>query len=121
MDPRRRRFDRQRVLYVDHAAPVETIRKKLNDVVSQSKLWNGKVVRLQVSDCKETTIELRALVSADNASAAWDLRCEVREKLIEYIQREHPYALPRRRFEDVDKTAARSDEARDVRRRAGAD
>jgi small-conductance mechanosensitive channel len=39
-------------LYVDHAAPVETIRKKLNDVVLQSKLWNGKVVRLQVSDCK---------------------------------------------------------------------
>jgi small-conductance mechanosensitive channel len=67
-------------LYVDHAAPVETIRKKLNDVVSQSKLWNGKVVRLQVSDCKETTIELRALVSADDAAAAWDLRCEVREK-----------------------------------------
>ena len=106
-------------LYVDHAAPVETIRKKLNDVVSQSKLWNGKVVRLQVSDCKETTIELRALVSADNASAAWDLRCEVREKLIEFIQREHPYALPRRRFEDVDKTAARSDEARDVRAARG--
>jgi len=106
-------------LYVDHAAPVETIRKKLNDVVSQSKLWNGKVVRLQVSDCKETAIELRALVSADNASAAWDLRCEVREKLIEFIQREHPYALPRRRFEDVDKTAARSDEARDVRAARG--
>jgi small-conductance mechanosensitive channel len=106
-------------LYVDHAAPVETIRKKLNDVVSQSKLWNGKVVRLQVSDCKETTIELRALVSADNASAAWDLRCEVREKLIEFIQREHPYALPRRRLEDVDKTAARSDEARDVRAARG--
>jgi hypothetical protein len=106
-------------VYVDHAAPVETIRKKLNDVVSQSKLWNGKVVRLQVSDCKETTIELRALVSADNASAAWDLRCEVREKLIEFIQREHPYALPRRRFEDVDKTAARSDEAHDVRAARG--
>jgi small-conductance mechanosensitive channel len=106
-------------LYVDHAAPVETIRKKLNDVVSQSKLWNGKVVRLQVSDCKETTIELRALVSADNASAAWDLRCEVREKLIEFIQREHPYALPRRRLEDVDKTAARSDEAREVRAARG--
>jgi small-conductance mechanosensitive channel len=106
-------------LYVDHVAPVETIRKKLNDVVLQSKLWNGKVVRLQVSDCKETTIELRALVSADNASAAWDLRCEVREKLIEFIQREHPYALPRRRLEDVDKTAARSDEARDVRAARG--
>jgi hypothetical protein len=65
--------------YVDHTAPVDAIRKKLAEIASQSKLWNGKVVSLQVSDCKETTIELRALVSANSASAVWDLRCEVRE------------------------------------------
>jgi small-conductance mechanosensitive channel len=55
--------------YVDHTAPVDAIRKKLTEIASQSKLWNGKVVSLQVSDCKETTIELRALVSANSASA----------------------------------------------------
>ena len=77
-------------LYVDHTAPVEAIREKLAEIASQSKLWNGKVVSLQVSDCKETTIELRAFVSADNASAVWDLRCEVREKLIDFLQREYP-------------------------------
>ena len=93
-------------LYVDHTAPVDAIRKKLTEIVSQSKLWNGQVVNLQVSDCKETTIELRALVSANNASAAWDLRCEVREKLVDFLQREHPYALPRRRYEAAEKTDA---------------
>ena len=77
-------------LYVDHTAPVEAIREKLAEIASQSKLWNGKVVSLQVSDCRETTIELRALVSANNASAVWDLRCEVREKLIDFLRREHP-------------------------------
>ena len=102
-------------LYVDHTAPVDAIRKKLTEIAEQSKLWNGKVVSLQVSDCKETTIELRALVSANNASAVWDLRCDVREKLIDFLQCEHPYALPRRRYEDAGKAALQSDETREAR------
>lgn len=99
------------LFYVDPTAPIEAIRNKLMQIVSQSPLWNRQVVSLQVSDCRETTIELRALVSANNASAVWDLRCEVREKLIDFLQREHPYALPRRRYEAVGKPA---DEAREM-------
>jgi len=102
-------------LYVDHTAPIAAIRSKLAEIATQSKLWNGKVVSLQVSDCKETTIELRALVSADNASAVWDLRCEVREKLIDFLQRECPSALPRRRYEAAEKTASQADQALEVR------
>jgi small-conductance mechanosensitive channel len=102
-------------LYVDHTVPVEAIRKKLTEIAAQSKLWNGKVVSLQVSDCRETAIELRALVSANNAPAVWDLRCEVREKLIDFLQREHPEALPRRRYEAADGIATQPQEAREVR------
>jgi small-conductance mechanosensitive channel len=102
-------------LYVDHATPVEAVRAKLAEIVAQSKLWNGKIASLQVSDCRETTIELRALVSANNASAVWDLRCEVREKLIDFLQREHPEALPRRRYAAADDAAALPQEAREVR------
>lgn len=107
--------------YVDHTAPVDVIRKKLAEVVAQSKLWNGKVVSLQVSDCKDTTIELRALVSANNASATWDLRCEVREKLIDFLRREYPSALPRRRYENeaAEKSEATSDETPDIRAARG--
>jgi len=90
------------VLYVDHTMPVDALRKKLTEIVAQSKLWNGQVARLQVTDCKETTIELRALVSANNAGALSDLRADVREKLIDFLQREHPHALPRRRTEISD-------------------
>ena len=61
----------------------------------------------------ETAIELRALVSANNASAVWDLRCEVREKLIDFLQREHPTALPRRRYEAAENAAAKADETRE--------
>jgi small-conductance mechanosensitive channel len=86
-------------LYVDPTAPVAAIREKLTEIAAESKLWNGKVVNLQVSDCTETAMQLRALVSANSAPAVWDLRCEVREKLVEFLQREYPSALPRRRYQ----------------------
>jgi len=100
-------------LYVDHTVPIEAVRAKLKHIAAQSKLWDGRVVNLQVSDCKEATVELRVLVSARNAPAVWDLRCEVREKLIDFLQREHPWALPRRRY---DAEGAAMPAARDARR-----
>ena len=92
-------------LYVDYRAPVAAIREKLTDIVKQSTHWNGKVVGLQVTDAKERTIELRCLMSANSAGQAFDLRCEVREQLIDFLQREHPEALPRERAEVAHETA----------------
>lgn len=57
----------------------------------------SSVVNLQVIDADSRTIELRALVSARNAPQSWDLRCEIREKLIGMIRDEMPEALPRER------------------------
>ena len=72
------------------------------EVARASPLWDGRVVVLQVSDAtRDNTVELRALLSARSAPAAWDLRCEVREKLIAYLQEEYPNALPRTRQEFV--------------------
>jgi small-conductance mechanosensitive channel len=86
-------------IYVDYHAPVEAVREKLNEIVKQSKLWDGRVVNLQVTDAKEGTIELRCLMSANSASHAFDLRCEVREKLVDFLQKQYPAALPRQRAE----------------------
>jgi small-conductance mechanosensitive channel len=86
-------------LYVDYTAPVERIREKLSELASSSKFWDGQVAALQVTDAKTSTMELRAIVSARNAGAAWDLRCEVREKLIAFLQKDYPSALPRQRAE----------------------
>ncbi len=89
-------------LYVDYTVPVEKLREKLMDIVRASPLWDGRVVVLQVTDAtKDHTVELRALLSARSAPSAWDLRCEVREKLIAYLQEEYPDALPRTRQEFV--------------------
>lgn len=85
------------MIYVDYRAPVPAIRQKLEEIAKASPLWDGKVVNLQVTDCKADTIELRCLTSASSAPKTFDLRCEVREKLIDFLQREHPEALPRQR------------------------
>jgi hypothetical protein len=87
------------LIYVDYTVPVARVREELTKIASRSKLWDGQVVNLQVTDAKHDTVELRALVSAANAPAAWDLRCEVREALIAFLQREYPHALPKQRAE----------------------
>jgi small-conductance mechanosensitive channel len=87
------------VLYVDYAASVGRIRDKLNEIVAQSPLWDHQVVNLQVNDIKETTMQLRVLVSAKNADSLNNLQAELREKLIDFLQKEHPEALPRARAE----------------------
>ncbi|HYI84196.1 MAG TPA: mechanosensitive ion channel domain-containing protein [Acetobacteraceae bacterium] len=86
-------------LYVDYSVPVEAVRRELAQIARASPLWDGRVVNLQVSDAKEWAVELRALVSARNAPQAWDLRCEVREKLVAFLQREYPHALPTARVQ----------------------
>jgi small-conductance mechanosensitive channel len=83
-------------IHADYSVPVERVRQKLTETVKNDPLWNGKVADLQVTDAKDGRLELRAIVSAATLRKAWDLRCAVREKLIAFLQREHPNALPGR-------------------------
>jgi small-conductance mechanosensitive channel len=89
------------ILHVDYTVPVDLLRQRLDEIVHNSKLWDGKLAVLQVTDAPANMVELRALVSARNAAQLWDLRCEVREKLIGFLQTEYPRALPHERFESA--------------------
>ena len=86
-------------LYVDYTVPVEAVRSELKSILENSKLWDGRVCVLQVTNASERTVELRALMSAADSSSAWELRCEVREKLIAFIRQNYPDALPKVRAE----------------------
>ena len=74
------------LLRVSPTVSVDRLRRKLDEIVHQSQLWDGKVVRLEVTDIAIDAVELRALVSARSPAQAWNLRCEVREKLLEFLQ-----------------------------------
>ncbi len=86
-------------LYVDYTVPVEAVRNELERILKESQHWDGKVCVLQVTNTTDKTIELRALMSAVDASTAWTLRCEVREKLVSFIRDKYPNALPKVRAE----------------------
>ena len=90
-------------LQVDYAVPVDAVRQELTRILEGSPNWDRKVNVLQVTDAKDRTLELRALASSSNASKSWDLRCEVREKLVAFVQKNYPESLPRLRttFERV--------------------
>lgn len=87
------------LIYVDYAAPVGIIREKLTEIVKNSNSWDGHVINLQVTDAKEQVMELRCLMSARSAGQVFNLRCEVREKLIDFLVEHHPEGLPRQRSE----------------------
>ena len=90
---------------VDYAAPVAEIRAECERVVRASKHWDGMVWQLDVTDATDRALELRAIMSASNAGAAWDLRCEVREKVVDYLRRTHPESLPRLRVVELEGAA----------------
>ncbi|TGE29219.1 mechanosensitive ion channel family protein [Hymenobacter metallicola] len=84
-------------LQTDYTVPVEAVRAELGRILEVHPLWDKRVGVLHVTDAKERTLELRALVSAADAGAVWELRCAVREQLITFLQREFPGSLPRTR------------------------
>ena len=85
------------VLYLDYQAPIGELRKELKRLVENNPKWDRKVCGLQVTDTKQSTIEVRALVSGTDPGKLSDLRCEVREGLIEFLCRNYPESLPRQR------------------------
>jgi small-conductance mechanosensitive channel len=83
------------VLHVDFTVPVEELRAEMYRVVQRSPLWDGQDWVLQVVDTTPSTMVVRGLVSSADAPSNWDLCCDVREKLLAFLQERHPEALPK--------------------------
>jgi hypothetical protein len=75
--------------------PIEEVRTEAERVLSESTLWDKRAFGVQVTDWKTDSVEIRILVSADAAGKLFDLRSEVREKLLAYLQQREPSAFPR--------------------------
>ncbi|MEU1310169.1 mechanosensitive ion channel domain-containing protein [Streptomyces cinnamoneus] len=81
--------------HLDHTAPMDLMRERLHHVLKLSPEWDGRAWSLVVTDTTPSTIQVRALVTAKDADDIWTLRCVVREEMVSWLRREHPYALPR--------------------------
>jgi small-conductance mechanosensitive channel len=102
------------LLYVDYTVPVAAVRTELQRILENTDLWDRKVGLLQVTNVSERAVELRVLVSAPDSGTAWDLRCHVRERLIEFLQEHYPQALPKVRAE-LPKAPPQADVPADLR------
>ena len=89
------------MLYLDYAAPVDTVRQKAIEFVADSKSGEAKVTSVQVTNATPQAIEVRILVVAASPGTTSNVCADVRERLIAYLQKEHPEALPRQRSESV--------------------
>ena len=89
-------------IYTDYTVPVDELRKELTRILEGTDLWDGQTNVLQVTNAKDHTLEIRALMSAVDSPTAWDLRVLVREQLISFLQLKHPGSLPRTRVEMTD-------------------
>lgn len=86
-------------LHLDYRVPVERIREETKAILDAAPEWDGKVWNVQVTGASDRALEVRALMSASDASKAWNLRCHVREKLVSWLQENHPASLPLLRVE----------------------
>ncbi|NNJ89751.1 MAG: mechanosensitive ion channel [Eudoraea sp.] len=84
-------------LYTDYKVPFEAIRNELAKILKSTDLWDGEAQNLQVTNTTDTNVEIRALMSAKDASTAWNLKIFVREKLIIFLQENYPESLPHTR------------------------
>jgi len=85
-------------IYIDFTVSVNQLRQKLTELLQQNRLWDGKVNVLQVTDLKERTMEIRCLMSCRNSGEAFDLRCYIREEMINYIRNSFPETLSKTRI-----------------------
>jgi small-conductance mechanosensitive channel len=85
----------QVTLEVDYSTPVAKLREQVGEIVTSSELWDRGSWNLQVVEAGERTMRLRVVASAADSGNAWNLRCEIREKLIAYLQEHYPWALPK--------------------------
>ncbi|MEL6329780.1 MAG: mechanosensitive ion channel family protein [Planctomycetota bacterium] len=86
-------------LHLDYSADVDALREELQRLCEANPRWDKRVCVLQVIETTDRVMVLRALVSSGTSPACWDLRCEIREGLIDFVKREQPGALPRLRTE----------------------
>lgn len=88
-------------LYVDYTFPVNKLRKKFLEVIALNILWDKKIAQLLVTNTDSNSVEVRVTFSAKNANDTWNLRCQIREQLIAFIQKQFPESLPKFRREPV--------------------
>ncbi|CAN5254897.1 mechanosensitive ion channel [soil metagenome] len=91
---------------LDWRASPAQMRDELERVLARTPLWDGRAKVLQVTDATGGMLRVRILVTAKDAPTLFDLRCFIREEMVEWMHRAAPEGLPRSRVELVEAAPA---------------
>jgi small-conductance mechanosensitive channel len=97
-------------VWADYRLPVDPVRKEAERICKNSPDWDGRVCLIEVTEASDRAMQMRVLVSALDSPRAWNLRCQVREGLIHFIQRDYPEFLPRVRADVNERISEDGDE-----------
>ncbi|MBS43334.1 MAG: mechanosensitive ion channel protein MscS [Nocardioides sp.] len=87
-------------LDVDWRLDTRRLREALPPIMEDAgELWDGRVAHFQLTDAVDGYIHVRILVTAVDAPTLYDLRCHVRERVVEWVRTEDPAGLPRLRLQ----------------------
>jgi small-conductance mechanosensitive channel len=86
------------MIYLDPATDIAPIREEYTRQITSHRLWDKRAQVLQVTDHTAEAMEVRLLMSAKDGPTLFDLRCAMREGMLDWIRRNQPEALVRRRM-----------------------
>ena len=93
------------LLWLDYRTPMAQLREELQRICESDPRWDGRVCVAQATDTDQHAMQVRLLVSAANSGDLFDLRCAVRERMLDFVARRYPHALPHLRA-DLSRAAA---------------
>jgi len=89
------------IWYVDYTVPIEQMREAFMEMVRHAADWDGQTAALQVTDVTRDAVQVRGIMSAASSGAAFNLRCDIREKMVVWLQEHYPQALPQVRTQSI--------------------
>lgn len=107
--------------YTYYRVPVEEMRKELTRLLKGNKYWDGQVNVVEVTNTTDRAVEIRALMSCHDSSDSWNLQVYVREKMLEFLQKNYPDSLPHEKvdFRGLPRTDKKVEEAKDAEHAEG--
>ncbi|SMQ74177.1 Small-conductance mechanosensitive channel [Altererythrobacter xiamenensis] len=85
-------------LYLDPATRVAPIRAEFERLIKANARWDGRVQVLQVTETQRDAKEVRLLMSAKDSPTLFDLRCDIREAMLEWLAENYPEAFAKTRL-----------------------
>jgi small-conductance mechanosensitive channel len=93
-------------LHADPTLPIDPVREELKRLCAAHPSWDRREAKLQVAECTDQVMLLRAVVSCGHADDLYDFRCDIREGLVRFLRNLDGGAyLPRVRFQPVETPA----------------